>query len=88
MLKQSVTLAFFSSSTLTSLGPQPCFPADQWSFPPLCRFVVTRQLRANEKRGTLQALGGAWDPELDGGDPERCVGDVENVWVCARACVL
>ncbi len=34
-----------------------------------------RVLQANERRGVLQALGGTWDPELDGGDPERCVGD-------------
>lgn len=28
---------------------------------------------AARSRGVLGALGGAWDPQLDGGDPERCV---------------
>ena len=46
------------------------------------RFVVMRLLnlsskRGKDKRGVLQALGGTWDPELDGGDPER----YERVWV-------
>ena len=49
------------------------------------RFVVMRLLSVNskrgkDKRGVLQALGGAWDPELDGADPERYEG-------CACVCV-
>ncbi len=37
------------------------------------KFVAVRQEAADSKRaGQLQMLGGPWDPELDGGSPDRC----------------
>ena len=40
-------------------------------FVSMFRFVVMRLFHGTEKKGALQAFGGAWDPELDGGDPDR-----------------
>lgn len=48
------------------------------------KFVAARFSREQgDKRGVLGALGGAWDPELDGGEPQRC-GTVRRG---ARGCV-
>ncbi len=36
------------------------------------KFVAARYSREGEKRGVLGALGGPWDPDMDGGEPDRC----------------
>lgn len=37
------------------------------------KFVTARHITERDPKGTLCALGGLWDAELDGGDPATCV---------------